>query len=304
MNVIDHTHQLSVVWLCASSHGTGDSEGILGRLVELLRSRPRLPDTPFGDGGPEVRGRRASSSELATTGGASNKRSSSKQSMRATRWLSEDATRRRIAIWSRSSSGSLRANIASSIWADTLLSSWCLGGWNPRLPHELLSGEVKDTVGLQSLDQDPQLQDAISREQSQRHGLQTRARTLTLKTDARGRGQVAQRSRTHKNRAFFFGQWLLVWQRQVHTSNAHEPRVRRDRWIGPAAEVHDGVGEHASTTVEVHDRPVATGFNSRRRRSRLGIQRRLADLRDVQAHTRRGNPSGVVHVAREGPYPA
>ena len=175
---------------------------------------------------------------------------------------------------------------------------------NPRLPHKLLSDEVKDTVGLQSLDQDPRLQDAISREQSQRHELQTRARTLTLKTDAPARCQIAQLSRTHKNGAFFFGQRLLVWQRQVHTSNIDALRVRKDRWIGPAAEVHDGVGEHTSTTVEVHDRPVATGFNSRRRRSRLGIQRRLADLRDVQAHTRIGNPSGVVHVAREGPYSA
>ena len=35
-------------------------------------------------------------------------------------------------------------------------------GKNPRLPHEILSDEVKDVVGLQTLDEDLRLQDAIS----------------------------------------------------------------------------------------------------------------------------------------------
>ena len=54
-------------------------------------------------------------------------------------------------------------------------------GNNPRLPQELVSNEAKDTVGLQTLDEEPRLRDAVSREQAQR------ARTLALETDAQAR---------------------------------------------------------------------------------------------------------------------
>ena len=35
---------------------------------------------------------------------------------------------------------------------------------NPRLPHDVLSDEAKDTVGLRTLEEDPRLQDAASRD--------------------------------------------------------------------------------------------------------------------------------------------
>ena len=61
----------------------------------------------------------------------------------------------------------------------------------------------QDTLGLQALDDDPRLQDAISREQFQGRGVRMIARTLALVTDAQARVQVAQRSGTHRDRVFF-----------------------------------------------------------------------------------------------------
>ena len=78
-----------------------------------------------------------------------------------------------------------------------------------------------------------------------------RARTLALETDARPRVAVTQRGRTHQDR-------VLVWRRQMFTSNTHAPRGSEgsmDRTRGSdSPQGKDGVDQHASSTVEVRDR--------------------------------------------------
>ena len=70
-----------------------------------------------------------------------------------------------------------RAGTASFTEADTLLFSWCSG--------RVLDCRVsKDTVDLQTLDEDPRLQGVVSREQAQRRDVRMSTRTLALETYA------------------------------------------------------------------------------------------------------------------------
>ena len=63
------------------------------------------------------------------------------------------------------------------------------------------------------LDEDPRLQDVVSREQAQ-----------ALETDTGARIRNAQLVPTHQDRSYVPWQRVLVWRRQVLTSSAHAQR--------------------------------------------------------------------------------
>ena len=106
MDVCDHDTNFQQ-WKSARSHGTGDIEACLERLVELLRS-PR-----------------------------------------------HSLERRRVRVQRR-----VRARLRAleQLALDAPRTGRCV----QELPYELLSDEVKNTVGPQTQDEDPQLQDATT----------------------------------------------------------------------------------------------------------------------------------------------
>ena len=127
-------------------------------------------------------------------------------------------------------------------------------GQNPRVPHELLSDDPADEVGMQELIRDNA--DLDSPAKAFKHSVQIRdhARMLMETDTARERSRSAGRAQVHRDRSYHRGQWVCLakgsawrersnWGSSALSVGASGTR-RSSRW-------YHRVGIDARTTLEV-----------------------------------------------------
>ena len=127
-------------------------------------------------------------------------------------------------------------------------------GQNPRVPHELLSDDPADEVGMQELIRDNA--DLDSPAKAFKHSVQIRdhARMLMETDTARERSRSAGRAQLHRDRSYHRGQWVCLakgsaWRERSNWGSSAlsvgAPGTRRSsRW-------YHRVGIDARTTLEV-----------------------------------------------------
>ena len=105
-------------------------------------------------------------------------------------------------------------------------------GQNPRVPHELLSDDAVDEVGMQELStDDADLDSPKAFRQSMR--IRDHARMLMETHTARERLRSAGKAQLHRDRNYHRGQWVYVWRRDLRGARDRTGGPSLSRWVGP-----------------------------------------------------------------------
>jgi len=86
-------------------------------------------------------------------------------------------------------------------------------GHNPRLPHDLLSDDPLDRIGLEDLRAAPGDADTVVAEFARELEIRKRARQLLFSVDATRKLREATKSAAHQDTKFNQGQWVYVYRR-------------------------------------------------------------------------------------------
>ena len=107
-------------------------------------------------------------------------------------------------------------------------------GQNPRVPHELLSDDAVDEVGMQELSSNDADLDSPAKAFRQSMKIRDHARMLMETHTARERLRSAGKAQLHRDRNYHREQWVYVWRRDL--------RGARDRTGGPSLSRSVGPG--------------------------------------------------------------
>ena len=114
-------------------------------------------------------------------------------------------------------------------------------GQNPRVPHELLSDDPVDEVGLQELNRDDADLNSPVKACRQRMKIRDHARMLMETHTARERLRSAGTAPLHRDRNYHRRQWVYVWRRDVCGARDRTGGPSLSRWVGPGlVALHDG----------------------------------------------------------------
>ena len=106
-------------------------------------------------------------------------------------------------------------------------------GQNPRVPHELLSDDAVDEVGMQELNRDDADLDSPAKAFRQSMRIRDHARMLMETHTARERLRSAGKAQLHRDRNFHRGQWVYVWRRDLRGARDRTGGPSLSRWVGP-----------------------------------------------------------------------
>ena len=106
-------------------------------------------------------------------------------------------------------------------------------GRNPRVPHELLSDDAVDEVGMQELNRDDADLDSPAKAFRQSMRIRDHARMLMETHTARERLRSAGKAQLHRDRNFHRGQWVYVWRRDLRGARDRTGGPSLSRWVGP-----------------------------------------------------------------------
>ena len=106
-------------------------------------------------------------------------------------------------------------------------------GQNRRVPHELLSDDAVDEVGMQELNRDDADLDSPAKAFRQSMRIRDHARMLMETHTARERLRSAGKAQLHRDRKFHRGQWVYVWRRDLRGARDRTGRPSLSRWVGP-----------------------------------------------------------------------
>ena len=101
-------------------------------------------------------------------------------------------------------------------------------GQNPRVPHELLSDDAVDEVGMQELSRDDADLDSPAKAFRQRMKIRDHARTLVETHTARERLRSAGKVQLHRDRNYHRGQWVfcgeeICVEQEIELAVHHSP---------------------------------------------------------------------------------
>ena len=102
-------------------------------------------------------------------------------------------------------------------------------GQNPRVPHELLSDDAVDEVGMQELSRDD---DSPAKAFRQSMRIRDHARMLMETHTARERLRSAGKAQLHRDRNYHRGQWVYVWRRDLRGARDRTGGQSLSRWVG------------------------------------------------------------------------
>ena len=106
-------------------------------------------------------------------------------------------------------------------------------GQNPRVPHELLSDDAVDEVGMQELSRDDADLDSPATAFRQSMRIRDHARMLMETHTARERLRSAGKAQFHRDRNYHRGQWVYVRRRDLRGARDRTSGPSLSRWVGP-----------------------------------------------------------------------
>ena len=106
-------------------------------------------------------------------------------------------------------------------------------GNNPRVPHELLSEDAVDEVGMQQLSRDDADLDSPAKAFRQSMRISDHARMLMETHTARERLRSAGKAQLHRDRNYHRGHWVYVWRRDLRGARDRTGGPSLSRWVGP-----------------------------------------------------------------------
>ena len=106
-------------------------------------------------------------------------------------------------------------------------------GQNARVPHELLSDDAVDEVGMQELSRDDADLDSPAKAFRQSMRIRDHARMLMETHTARERLRSAGKAQLHRDRNYHRGQGVYVWRRDLREARDRTCGPSLSRWVGP-----------------------------------------------------------------------